>query len=65
MQTCSAQTYSALPPITMPQSKPHPLRAVFVTVITLKLAVCALLLATASLAPPVEAGSRYMVVAAE
>jgi hypothetical protein len=63
------QTYSALPPITMPQmnqtTKPHPLRAVFVTVITLKLAVCAFLIATASLAPPVEAGSRYMVAASE
>lgn len=63
------QTYSALPPITLPQSetisKAHPLRAVFVTVITLKLAVCAFLIATASLAPPVEAGSRYMVAASE
>ncbi|AYD01648.1 hypothetical protein [Neorhizobium sp. NCHU2750] len=63
------QTYSALPPITMPQtsakSEPHPLRAVFVTVISVKLVVCALLIATASLAPPVAAGSHYSVAASE
>ncbi len=59
------QTYSALPPITMDKPKPHPLRAVFVTVITLKLVVCAFLLANASLAPPVAADARYMVAADE
>jgi hypothetical protein len=58
------QTYSSIPPITVATVKPHPLRAVFVTVLTLKLAVCAFLLATVSLAPPVAADTRYMVVAA-
>jgi hypothetical protein len=59
------ETYSSIPPITIDEPKPHPLRAVFVTVLTLKVAVCALLLATASLAPPVAADARYMVVAAQ
>lgn len=59
------QTYAALPPITMDKPKPHPLRAVFVTVITLKLVVCAFLLANASLAPPVAADARYMIAAGE
>lgn len=59
------QTYSALPPITIDRPTPHPLRAVFVTVIALKLVVCAFLLANASLAPPVAADTRYMVAAGE
>lgn len=59
------QTYAALPPITMDKPKPHPLRSVFVTVIALKLVVCAFLLANASLAPPVAADTRYMIAAGE
>lgn len=59
------QTYSALPPITNDVPRAHPLRAVFVTVLTLKLVVCAFLLATVSLAPPVAADTRYMVLASE
>lgn len=38
----------------------NPLRAVLVTVFTLKLVVAAFLVATVSLAPPVSAESRYM-----
>ncbi len=59
------QTYSALPPIVIETSKPHPLRAVFVTVLALKVLVGAFLLATVSLAPPVAADDRYMVVATQ
>jgi hypothetical protein len=65
MERISMQTYPSLPPITIDAPKPHPLRAVFVTVLTMKLVVCAFLLATVSLAPPVAADTRYMVVAAE
>jgi hypothetical protein len=59
------QTYTSLPPITIEAPQAHPLRPVFVTVLALKLAVGAFLLATVSLAPPVAADQRYMVVAAE
>ena len=60
-----AQTYSAIPAIQMETAKTsaHPLRPVFVTVIAVKLAVSAFLLATVSLAPPVSAGDSYMSVA--
>jgi hypothetical protein len=62
----SAYTYSAMPAIQLERSAApaHPLRAVFVTVIALKIAVSVFLLATVSLAPPVSAGERYMTVAA-
>jgi hypothetical protein len=62
----SAHTYAAMPPIEMASSSTtaHPLRPVFVTVITLKIVVSAFLLATVSLAPPVSAETRYMTVAA-
>lgn len=60
----TAQTFSALPPISMEAKVPaNPLKGVLVTVFTLKIAVAAVLLATVSLAPPVNADARYMTVA--
>jgi hypothetical protein len=62
----TAHTYSAIPAIQLETTKAeaHPLRPVFVTVLTLKIAVAAFLLGTVSLAPPVSAETSYMSVAA-
>ncbi len=62
--TMSAQTFAALPPITMETSSPaNPLRSLLVTVFALKIVVAAFLIATVSLAPPVVADAHYMTLA--
>jgi hypothetical protein len=43
-----------------PQAPGHALRPVLLTVLTLKLAVAAFLLASVSLSPPLSAESRYL-----
>lgn len=60
----TTRTFSALPPITMETAAPaNPLRGLLVTVFALKIAVCAFLLATVSLAPPVSVDARFATVA--
>jgi len=61
----TAQTFNALPPITLEDAPPaNPLKGVLLTVFTLKIVVAAFLIATVSLAPPVSAEASYMTVAA-
>ena len=60
----SAQTFDALPPISTRTELPaNPLKGVLVTVFALKIVVAAFLLATVSLAPPVNADESYVSVA--
>ncbi|MBP1844685.1 hypothetical protein J2046_002952 [Rhizobium petrolearium] len=62
----TARTFSALPPIKMETAAPaNPLRGVLVTVFALKIVVCAFLLATVSLAPPVSVDARFAAVAGD
>lgn len=60
----TAQTYTAMPPITL-EDKPqaHPLRTVFVTVLSAKILIAALLVANVSLAPPMTQEHSYMTLA--
>ena len=62
--TMTGPTFSAIPPIGAEKTNAaNPLKGVLITVFTLKIAVAAFLLATVSLAPPVNAESSYMTAA--
>jgi hypothetical protein len=61
----SAITFEAMPPIKAQTDRGarHPLHSVFVTVLTVKLLVAAVLVATVSLAPPVSGEHSYVTMA--
>ncbi|MGK6312409.1 hypothetical protein [Neorhizobium sp. DT-125] len=62
----TAQTFSALPPITPEARAPaNPLKGVLITVFALKIAVAAFLLATVSLTPPLSVDGRPIAAAAD
>jgi hypothetical protein len=61
----TASTFEAMPPIeaaSAPAAR-HPLHSVFVTVLTVKLLVAVVLVATVSLAPPVAGEHSYVTMA--
>ncbi|MDR6816529.1 hypothetical protein J2X76_001702 [Neorhizobium sp. 2083] len=63
-QMTTAQTFAALPPITMETSSPaNPLKGVLVTVFALKIVIAAFLIATVSLSPPVAAEAHNTTLA--
>ncbi|AXV15858.1 hypothetical protein CYG48_09195 [Neorhizobium sp. SOG26] len=62
--TMNGPTFAAMPPIGAEKANAaHPLKGVLITVFTVKIAVAAFLLATVSLAPPVNAEASYMTAA--